>query len=423
MALETVKCPNCGFAIEVSAAVTASIREQLRSEFEADAKKRERALSQLKTKLDEKEQQLSREKQSIDEQISERVKEQLAKVRAEAEQAAAERLTVELEDAKARIQDKDKKIAEAHKIELELRKKARELEERQGELELEVARKVDSEREKIRQDALKAFAEEHRLKDLEREKVIQDLRKALEDAKRKAEQGSMQTQGEVLELDLESQLASSFPFDQIEPVPKGIRGADVIQRVFDSTHKACGVILWESKHTKNWSDSWIQKLKDDQRAIGGDIAVIVTEAMPKDLDNFGLVDGVWVTSAGAAMGLGTALRHHLIDVAFARRASEGKSEKMEALYGYLSGPEFRQKVEAIVETFTTMQTQLEKEKRAMMRIWNEREKQIQRIVTNTVGMYGDMRGIIGASLPEIRSLELDAEENIKQLSADIGDED
>lgn len=423
MALETVKCPNCGFAIEVSAAVTASIREQLRSEFEADARKKERALSQLKAQLDEKEQRLTREKQSIDEEVSQKLKEQLAKVRAEAEKAAAERLTVEIADAKAQIQDKDKKIAAAHKVELDLRKKARELEERQGELELEVARKVDSEREKIRQDALKAFAEEHRLKDLEKEKVIQDLRKALEDAKRKAEQGSMQTQGEVLELDLENQLASSFPFDQIEPVPKGVRGADVVHRVLNSAHHPCGIIVWESKHTKNWSDGWIQKLKDDQRAIGGDIAVIVTEAMPKDLDNFGFLEGVWVTNPIVAIGLGTALRRHLIDVAFARRASEGKSEKMEALYGYLSGPEFRQKVEAIVETFTIMQAQLEKERRAMTKIWNEREKQIQRIVTNTVGMYGDMRGIIGASLPEIRSLELDAEEGVKQLSADVGEED
>ena len=186
------------------------------------------------------------------------------------------------------------------------------------------------------------------------------------------------------------------------------------ERVFDTTHKACGVILWESKRTKNWSDGWIQKLKDDQRSIGAEIAVIVTEVMPKDVEQFDFIDGVWVTNFGSAIGLATALRQHRIDVTFAHRASVGKNEKMEALYQYLSGPEFHQKVEAIVETFTAMQSQIEKEKRAMTKIWSQREKEIQRIVTNTVGMYGDMRGIIGASLPEIQALELDA--SPKQLA-------
>jgi hypothetical protein len=288
---------------------------------------------------------------------------------------------------------------------------------------LEVVRKMDAEREKVKQDALEKFGEEHRLKDAEKDKVIQDLKAALEDAKRKAEQGSMQTQGEVLELDLENVLKTAFPFDEIEPVPKGIKGADVVQRVFDSNHRLCGVILWEAKRTKNWSDGWIQKLRDDQGEIGADVAVIVTEAMPKDIDDFGLFNAVWVARFNLAIGLATALRVHLMEVAFARLSAVGKNEKMEALYQYLSGPEFRQKVQAIVEAFTVMQAQLDKEKRAMNKIWKEREKQIQRIMSSTTGMYGDMRGIMGASLPEVEVLELGPVDESRQLPSSIEEED
>ena len=414
MAIETVRCPKCSFEIPITEALTGPIRDRLRTELAPEIKRREASLAELQGRLKEREEELNREKVDIDQQVAAKLKEQAEKIRAESERAAIAKLGIELKDLRNQVKDKDKKISHAQKLELDLRKQARDLEAKQQELELEVARKVDAEREKIQQEAFKRYNEEHRLKDLEKEKIIQDLRKALGDAKRKAEQGSMQTQGEVLELDLENQLKNSFPFDKIEPVPKGIKGADVIQRVFDSTHKACGIVLWESKHTKNWSDSWIQKLKDDQRAIGAEIAVIVTEAMPKNVESFAFLNGVWVTNFGSAIGLATALRQHRIDVTFAHRASVGKNEKMEALYQYLSGPEFHQKVEAIVETFTAMQSQIEKEKRAMTKIWSQREKEIQRIVTNTVGMYGDMRGIIGASLPEIQALELDA--SPKQLA-------
>lgn len=298
---------------------------------------------------------------------------------------------------------------------MELRKQKRKLEEEKEEIDLKVARIIDAEREKIKKDAFTKFSEEHRLKDAEKDKVIQDLKTRLEDAKRRAEQGSIQIQGEVLELYLENVLKTIFPYDDIQPVPKGIGGADVIQKVFNSTHKPCGIILWEAKHTKHWSDSWVQKLKDDQREIGADIAVIVTEAMPKDINNFSLRDGVWVARFNLVTGLATALRQQMIEVTFARQEAIGKNEKMEVLYQYLSGPEFSQKVEAIVETFIMMQAQLDKEKRALTKIWKEREKQIQSIATNTVGMYGDVRGIIGASLPELKSLELGPIDESKQM--------
>jgi hypothetical protein len=221
----------------------------------------------------------------------------------------------------------------------------------------------------------------------------------------------------VLELNLEYVLKNCFSTDDILPVPKGIKGADVIQKVFNSFHNQCGTILWETKSTKSWSEKWIQKLKDDQRELSADIAIIVTQAMPKNIDNFGLLEGVWITSLDYVVGLATAIRQRLTEVYFAKQSKVGKNEKMEAIYQYLSGPEFRQKVEAIAETFTMMQSQLDKEKRAMTRLWREREKQIQRITNNTIGMYGDIRGIIGASLPELETLKLESIAELKKLPA------
>ena len=225
----------------------------------------------------------------------------------------------------------------------------------------------------------KQFSEESNLKLKEKQKQIDDLRKSLEEAKRKSEQGSMEIQGEVLELDLEQTLHSQFIHDVITPVPKGIKGADVIQEVRDASLNECGKIIWEAKNTKKWSPQWLQKLKDDQREIGANIALLVSVALPDGINSFGMIDGVWVTDIQSYKPLASALREQLIQVSFARNASQGKSEKMDVMFNYLSGDEFRQRVEAIVDTFSDMHDQLNKEKRAMERIWKEREKQIQRI--------------------------------------------
>jgi hypothetical protein len=226
-----------------------------------------------------------------------------------------------------------------------------------------------------------------------------------EELRRKLQQGSQQTQGEVLELELEELLRAEFPFDHIEPVPKGMNGADLVQRVHNKTGHCCGTVVWESKRTKGWSDAWIQKLKDDLRLVKGDIAVIVSEALPKDIDNFGQLKGVWVTGRSCALSLAAALRCMLIEVSTTRAAAICKNEKMEVLYSYLSGSEFKQRVEAIVESFIEMQEDLQEERRVTERRWSKREKQIQRVITNTSGMYGDLQGLIGSSLRTIAALE------------------
>ena len=243
--------------------------------------------------------------------------------------------------------------------------------------------------------------------DKEKEKQIKDLRKALDAAKRKSEQGSQENQGEVLELDIQARLEQLFPQDQIRPVPKGVRGADLIQEVRNAAQQACGNIVWETKNTKNWQQGWLDKLKDDQRTIGAEIAVLVSAALPEDIDGFGHLDGIWICGLRTWPALAAVLREQLLQVAFAHAASEGKQEKMDLLYRYLAGDQFRQKVQGIVEAFEALQSQLNRERRAMEKQWKEREKQIERVINNTVGMYGEMSGILGGSLPGIPSLELD----------------
>jgi hypothetical protein len=242
----------------------------------------------------------------------------------------------------------------------------------------------------------------------EKEQTITAMQKQIEELKRKSEQGSQQLQGEVQELELENLLRAKFPFDAIDPVPKGEYGGDVMQRVVGAGGQPSGTIIWESKRTKNWSDGWLTKLREDQRTAKAEIAVLVSEALPKGVEAFDMVDGVWVTHPRAALPVAMILRQSLLEIALARQASEGQQTKTEMIYQYLTGPRFRQRVEAIVEAFSTMQEDLDKERKAIMKQWAKREEQIDRVMSATVGMYGDLQGIAGKSLQEIEGLEFPA---------------
>jgi hypothetical protein len=326
----------------------------------------------------------------------------------QAEEQAKERTDQDIRLLRDQLAEQQRKTRQAQEAELALRKDKAALEERARELDLEVARKLDAEKQRLEEQIRKVAAEEQALKLKEKDKHIEDLKQLLEEARRKSEQGSQERQGEVLELDLEAVLARAFPHDDIRPVPKGMRGADVIQEVRDGSLRSCGSIIWETKNTKAWSPAWIAKLKDDQRATGAAVAVLVSVTLPEDVHSFGLVDGVWVTGLDCYPPLAAALREQLMRVSFARAAAEGMQEKMATLYRYLSGDEFRHRVEAIVETFKVMQEQLAKERRAMEKLWSERAKQIERLTVNTVAMHGAIRGAIGSQLPEIPALDLEA---------------
>jgi hypothetical protein len=394
---DKIKCPNCGELIAISETIYHQIAEKTRDELKLESVKQQKVLA-------EKEGELKKKEAALDATIQERLKAERAQIEKQALKRAGESLLVEMEDLKHQAAEKENRLEQAQKIELELRKQKRALEDREKQRDLEIARTLDDERRKIQDETIKRIEEQHRLKDAEKEKKLQDAIKANEELSRKLQQGSQQTQGEVLELDIEQSVRIAFPTDQVEPVPKGIGGADILQRVFNNNGHACGSIIWETKRTKAWSDGWLQKLKDDQRRVKADIAILVSEALPKDCINFKQVKGVWVSNPQCAINLAAALRLVMTEVAQTKLAAVGKNEKMEVLYHYLSGAEFRQRIEAIVESFVDMQKDLQEERRTAERRWAKREKQIQRVISNTSGMYGDLQGLIGSSLHNIPAL-------------------
>ncbi len=370
MTTPTITCPRCGQVIELTEAFTHQVEEKLRAEFN------KRFFAQ-KAELEQK-------------------------IRKEAE----DRLALELKDLRLQNEEKDRKLREMQEQELLLRKRQRDLEDRERQLQLELERKLTEERTRIWNDAAAKLAEEHRLKDAEKDRQINEMLRQIEELKRRAEQGSQQAQGETLEVELENLLRATFRTDDIQPVPKGVRGADVIQHVRTALGNFCGTILWESKRTKTWSDGWIQKLKDDQREMKANVAVIVSAVLPKEIKHIGNIDGVWVCDFAAAEGLALALRGGLVELARTRASLAGKGEKMELVYNYLASQDFRQRVEAIVESYAALTEDLENEKRAMERIWAKREQQLKRGVKNMAGLYGDLQGIIGSALPPVPKLEL-----------------
>jgi len=393
MAGDTITCPNCETAIPLTEALSREIKADYKKEYEARERQKEAEYKRREEEL---------KKAQAEALATERARLEL-QARQRAEQAAAVKISALEEETR-----KNKKLlAEANEKELaHIREKNAFEDEKRG-FELAKARAMEEERAAIREKAEAAFIEQHRLKDLEKDKMIQDMKGIITELKRKSEQGSMQTQGEVMELDLEAALKARFPFDDIVPVPKGIRGADIIHKVKTKTGHYCGTIIWELKRTKAWKDEWLIKLKDDQREVKADIAVIATEALPKETSSFDLIEGVWVTEYHLARNLAYVLRESLVNSARIIQSAVGKEEKMEAIYKYLSGSEFSQKVRAVLETTNILKVELNKEKAAMNRLWTKRDKQIDKIFITTAGMYGDLEGIIGAALPPIKTLELD----------------
>src|SRR5438874_1513170 len=307
--------------------------------------------------------------QALQEQFRQENEARLAALASQAEQRAREGFALERQLFEGQLAQERRKREVAQQAELELRKQKGALEDRARELDLEVARRVDGEKQCLEEALRRGFAEQQDLKLKEKDKLIEDLRHSLDEARRKSEQGSQQRQGEVLEIDVQTELERRFPHDLVAAVAKGARGADLIHEVRDAALRTCGTIVWETKNTRHWHAGWLDKLKEDQRAVGANLAVIVSTALPDGIVEFGRIDGVWVAGLRAWPALATALREQLIEVAFAHAAAEGKHEKMEFLYRYLSGDQFRRRIEAMVEAFTALQSGLSRERTAMERIW------------------------------------------------------
>jgi len=300
-----------------------------------------------------------------------------------------------------------KQLESAQNAELELRKQKNLLDEEKRTFELDKQRQLDSEREKIRNATTQEVLESQKLKEMEKDKIIGDLKKSLEDAQRKATQGSQQLQGEVQELDLEATLRTTFPNDVIEPIGKGVGGADIRQVVKSPGGKECGTILWESKRTKAWSDGWIAKLKEDMRNDKANIPVIISEVLPEEAKNgAGMKDGVVICSPKLFIPIAVQLRLRLIDAAKQKFISDNRQTKAELIYGYVTSHEFAQQVESMVEVYNDMLTQITRERVAFEKSWKLRETQVQKLLTGVSGIYGSLQGAAGPAIPSIKSLEL-----------------
>lgn len=378
-------CPNCQTPISIDDVLTHQIENKLKKDFED----KERDLKASIEKENEK------KLQTLTADLTARVKADLTK------QGELERKYLE-----EQVKEKDLKLKESAEKEINLRRQTQQLKEEKERFELEKQRQMDEERKKIEEEASKRATEAQQSIIDQLNKKVADVTKAKDELARKLEQGSQQTQGEVQEMILEEALKGEFIFDEIIPVPKGVNGADVIQIVKNQSGVECGKIIWESKKTKSWTEGWIQKLKDDQRTVKADIAVIVSSALPNDADAISDRDGVWVCDIKLAVSVAAILREQLLLIAREKAGSIGKNEKMEIIYSYLSGVEFRQRIEAIVEAFSSMKSTLDKEKLYFEKSWAEKEKQIQKVIRNTVGIYGDISGVV--QLQKIEALELTA---------------
>ena len=328
--LDSLKCPECGAAIPVSEAIAARVAEQASIELSAREAPQRELLAAAELELTERTNSLERE-------VKERVELALLQRATEAEDKARNSVALELADLKQQINEKNEQVCSAREAELAIRAERRVLEERAKTVDVEVGRRVDAQRQEIEASVARRVEDGYRLRIADKEKALQDARRANEELSRKLHQGSQQSQGEVLELELETILKNAFPTDRIEPVPKGVSGADVVHKVVSRSGVLCGTIVWEAKRTEAWSDGWVQKLKDNQRALRAELAVIVSEALPRDCPHFTQVSGVWITSAECAINLGLALRHQLAEVAMVRMAADGRHGKLEVMHKYDRG--------------------------------------------------------------------------------------
>jgi hypothetical protein len=427
-----ITCPSCGHKFEIESAIYNQAEEKLKKEYEKKMAEQASSFNQLKLELEkdkddfekkkQKENQLFKErldkaledeKNALSRENEKRIKETkesyeklMSEQKVHQETMMKEQYEFKLKMLEEENESKKKENQELKEKELQLLKRESELKNKENDLKIENEKKLLEERSRIEEEVSKREKDKVELKLREYQKQIEDSNKLVDELKRKAEQGSMQMQGEVMELALEEMLKREYPYDIISEVAKGVRGADIIQTVMNEYQKICGIILYESKRTKTFSENWIDKLKVDMKEKGAMFGVIVTEVMPSDMKYFGKRNGVWVCTLNEVSSLCFVLREMLLREYNALVTQENKGDKMSLLYNYLISEEFKNRVENIVEGFRNMKDEIETEKRALQKIWKEREKQLEKVISNTIDMYGSIKGIGGASIQSVKSLEL-----------------
>lgn len=403
---DKIKCPNCGHEFEIEEALSGKIEAHYKAEYEKKISEQSEKINDEKRKLNKEKEALLARKEKQDELLRLELEKQLQKEREKIEKQASESVEQEMkllqeENLKRKAENKSLKEKE-----ISFLKRETELAEKQEELSLQMEKELLERQKEIEDKARARERENFELEKIKLLKQIEDNKKLAEEMKRKAEQGSMQMQGEVQELAIEDLLARAYPFDKITEVPKGIRGADSIQTVINASQQECGSIVYESKRTKSFANDWIAKLKQDQVTCKADIAVLVTETLPNDMDRFGEKDGVWICGFHEVKSLSFVLREMLIKTNSVKLAQVNKGDKMELLYHYLTSNEFVQNIKRIVENYDEMINQLNTEKKAMNKIWAIREKQIWVVQENVSALFGSIKGIAGSALETSGVLEL-----------------
>ncbi|CAN5640608.1 DUF2130 domain-containing protein [soil metagenome] len=420
-----IKCPNCGHVFDVENVLAADIEQKYQQQYQDKLNQSLSKMEEDKRKLSADLQLFEEKKKKENELFAQKLQQEKLKMETEIQEQLRKSISADYENKLRLLQnnnnDNEEKLKEARKKELEFLQKEQQLQNREAELEITLQKKLQEERssltEQIRhqeneKNLLKETSYQLKLKELELQ--LNEQKKLADEMKRRAEQSSMQRQGEVQELLLEAILKESFPFDIIEEVGKGVEGADCIQVVRNSSGTPCGKIIYESKRTKTWSNNWVDKLKADMRSRGADVAILVTQAFPKDMERFGEKDGIWICNFTEVNSVAHLLRKGILTVHEIQRSEENKGDKMQLLYNYLTGNEFKGQVEAIVEGFMAMKQSIMKERIQMEKMWKEREKQLEKVLISTSGMYGSVKGIAGASVGNIPLLDGGKDEALEE---------
>ena len=416
-----IKCPNCGHEFDVENVIAADIEQKYKQQYQIQLQQSLTGIEEDKKKLQENQQKFEEAKKRENEIFAQKMQLERQKIENDLKEQITKSTAADFENQLRMLEnnnkDNEEKLKEARKKELTFLQKEQELKNKEAEMEITLQKQLQLERESLSEQIRKQEIEKNVLKETEFQMKLKSLelqleeqKKLADEMKRRAEQGSMQRQGEVQELLLEDILKENFPFDLIEEVGKGVEGADCIQTVRNSSGTQCGKIIYESKRTKGWSNNWVDKLKADKRNTAADIAILVTQTFPKDMEKFGEKEGIWICNFSEVSSVSYLLRTSIIKIYEAQKSQENKGDKMQMLYDYLTGNEFRGQMEAIVEGFVAMKQSITKERIQMEKLWKEREKQLEKVLLSTSGLYGSVKGIAGASINDIPLLDGASEE-------------
>jgi hypothetical protein len=401
----TITCPNCKYDFPIENALSQKIEDDIKSRYLKRYNEDKQKFETEKAQLAKEAELIKIQGENQEQILADKLRLAKGQLEQEAIKKAASEMALQMEMLNKELTDKSQKLKESQVKELELMQKEKQIKEREVSLKLDMEKQMVARQKEIEDRVKKMESERSDLKIKELEKKLTDQAELVETMRRKAEQGSMQLQGEVLELALEELLKATFPLDSIEEVAKGVKGADCVQHIKNNMGDFCGKIIYESKRTKAFTNEWIEKLKRDMRAQQADIAVIVTETLPKDMDSFGFKDGVWICRFTDVKPLAFLLRDSLLKIHIALISQENKGEKMQMLYNYLTANEFRQNIEAVVEGFLALKDGITREKIQMEKIWKEREKQLDKVLLNTTQFYGSIKGIAGNAVGDLKMLE------------------